>query len=281
MKLIAVGKEGTVYVLNRDNMGQLCSTCTTIDTQIVQELLKTVGCESGTPVYWNNTVYFTGTAVPVMAFTLSNGSLVVPPSAQSVKVGGGGHALVTANGNSNGVLWFNNGNSLWAMDAGTLKTLYTSGLAPNGRDTLPPLAHFATPIVADGKVFFRNPEQPRRVWITPGLVGDRRQRAVGHRRIHPSCSIDRSSSRSLHSHCLPRIDGTFSDGGKGGIFNPSTAMTDQTGSASTSYTLPTTSNSYALTASTPGYAAGVSRRRPFPVRPKVCFAGVLIVSPRR
>src|SRR5438132_218779 len=39
------------------------------------------------------------------------------------------------------------------MDAITLQTLYTSTQAANGRDTLPPLAHFATPIAADGKVF--------------------------------------------------------------------------------------------------------------------------------
>src|SRR5207245_7134850 len=32
-------------------------------------------------------------------------------------------------------------------------TLYTSNQAANRRDTLPPLAHFATPIAADGKVF--------------------------------------------------------------------------------------------------------------------------------
>jgi protocatechuate 3,4-dioxygenase beta subunit len=50
---------------------------------------------------------------------------------------------------------------------------------------------------------------------------------------------------------------TFSDGGKGGSFNPSTVATDQTGSASTLYTLPTKSNSYSLTASAPGYLAGL------------------------
>jgi hypothetical protein len=61
--------------------------------------------------------------------------------------------MITANGNSNGVLWFVNGNSLWAMDAGTLNLLYTSNQAANGRDTLPPLAHFANPIAADGRVF--------------------------------------------------------------------------------------------------------------------------------
>src|SRR5216684_849545 len=64
-ELIAEGKEGTIYVLNRDNMGQFCSTCTTGDTQIVQEIPLGAGKQSGTPVYWNNTVYFTGTSSPI------------------------------------------------------------------------------------------------------------------------------------------------------------------------------------------------------------------------
>ena len=151
---VAEGKEGTIYLLNRDSMGQLCSNCTTGDTQIVQEIPQGAGRQSGTPVYWNNTVYFTGQSSPVFAYTLSNGALVNPPSAQSIKIGGGGHAIITANGNSHGILWFINGaKDLWAMDAITLQTLYTSTQAANGRDTLPPLAHFATPIAADGKVF--------------------------------------------------------------------------------------------------------------------------------
>ncbi|HWO35949.1 MAG TPA: hypothetical protein VNO32_44735, partial [Candidatus Acidoferrum sp.] len=66
---------------------------------------------------------------------------------------GGGHAMITANGNSNGILWFMNGNSFGAMDAGTLNLLYTTSQAANGRDAVPPLAHFANPIAADGKVF--------------------------------------------------------------------------------------------------------------------------------
>ena len=151
---VAEGKEGTIYLLNRDSMGQLCSNCTTGDTQIVQEIPQGAGRQSGTPVYWNNTVYFTGQSSPVFAYTLSNGALVNPPSAQSIRIGGGGHAIITANGNSHGILWFINGaRDLWAMDAITLQTLYTSNQAANGRDTLPPLAHFATPIAADGKVF--------------------------------------------------------------------------------------------------------------------------------
>jgi hypothetical protein len=153
-ELIAEGKEGTIYVLNRDNMGQFCSTCTAGDTQIVQEIAKGAGMQSGTPVYWNNTVYFTAQSSPVLAYTLSNGTLVTPPFVQPIQIGGGGHAIITANGNSNGILWFiNGGGPLWALDAITLNILYISDQAANGRDTLPPLAHFATPIAADGKVF--------------------------------------------------------------------------------------------------------------------------------
>ena len=152
-ELIAEGKEGSIYVLNRDNMGQFCSTCTAGDTQIVQEIPQGAGKNSGSPVYWNNRVYFTGQASPVQAYTISNGTLVVPPFLQPIQINGGGHAILTANGSSNGILWFINGKSLWALDAITLKTLYTSDQAANGRDTLPPLAHFATPIAADGKVF--------------------------------------------------------------------------------------------------------------------------------
>ena len=152
-ELIAGGKEGTIYVLNRDNMGQFCSTCTTTtgDTQIVQELPQAFK-SSGTPVYWNNTVYFTGIHSPVYAYTLLNGMLV-QKSVTSVTMGGGGHALLTANGNSNGILWVISGKTIYALDAITLKTLYVTWQAANGRDIVSGVAHFATPIAAGGKVF--------------------------------------------------------------------------------------------------------------------------------
>jgi len=149
---ITVGKEGTIYLLDRTNLGQFCSTCTSSDTQIVQELLKVVP-STGSPVYWNHTVYFTGGA-RVEAYKVSQGLLVTPPAVSNF-VPGGGHALLTANGTTNGILWNLSGSSgiLWAVNAQTLTLLYTSNQAANGRDTVPPVAHFATPIAANGKVF--------------------------------------------------------------------------------------------------------------------------------
>jgi hypothetical protein len=149
-EMIAEGKVGTIYVLNRDNMGHLCSACTTSDTQIVQELPNGSGTEPGTPVYWNNTVYTTGNLSPVNAYALKNGLLVL--TTQSAKLSQPSHPILTANGTTNGILWFINGKALWALDAVSLKVLYHSD-ATAGRDTLPPLAHFASPIAADGKVF--------------------------------------------------------------------------------------------------------------------------------
>ena len=155
-EMVTLGKEGVIYVLNRDNLGQLCppTTCSAGDTQIVQEFPQGGGRRGNTPAYWNNTLYFTNNSSPVTAYRLSNGTLVVPPAAQSVALVDPTHPMITADGNSNGILWLiDSGTRLTAMDAITLKTLYVSKQASGGRDSLPPLAHFASPIAADGKVF--------------------------------------------------------------------------------------------------------------------------------
>jgi hypothetical protein len=55
---ITVGKQGTIYLLDRRNMGHVCSTCTTADTQIVQEVASAVP-ETGSPTFWHHTVHFT------------------------------------------------------------------------------------------------------------------------------------------------------------------------------------------------------------------------------
>jgi outer membrane protein assembly factor BamB len=147
---ITVGKQGTIYLLDRRNMGHVCSTCTTADTQIVQEVASAVP-ETGSPTFWNQTVYFTGGA-SVQAYKVNQGLLVIPPSVD--QAAGGGHTIITANGNADGILWsLSVSGVLWARDAQTLKVLYTTRQAANARDEVPPLAHFATAIEADGKVF--------------------------------------------------------------------------------------------------------------------------------
>src|SRR5215813_225978 len=254
-ELIAMGKEGRVYVLDRDNMGQLCSACSSGDTQIVQEPL--LASHSGTPILWNNKVYFTPTASPVQAYNLPNGILATSSVAQSIKMTGGGHPIITSKGNINGILWTMSGGVMWALDANTLKVLYSTSQAANGRDRLPALAHFATPISADGKVFVGT----KTSLMVYGLLtsffptGGNNQTGTVASTLPTPLSVQLKDPYA--GVTFSGVTVTFSDGGKGGTFSSPTAVTDNTGTAFTSYTLPTKAAIYTLTASAPGYGNGL------------------------
>jgi hypothetical protein len=149
---VGAGKQGTLYLLNRDNMGHYCSNCTQQDTQIVQELLFATGKEPGAFAYWNSTIYSSGTGSPIMAWPISNGALPTTPAVQSATVAGGHSPVITSNGTTNGILWQINGSVLSAYNAQTLSQLYASSQT-NGRDNLPPLPHFAQLMVINGKLY--------------------------------------------------------------------------------------------------------------------------------
>ncbi len=165
-EMIAMGKEGTIYLLNRDQMGTICSTCTGGDAQIIQEIPQGAGTEGGNPSFWNNTLYFTPAHSHLYAYPVQNGMLVVPATQSPLSMAGAGHSFITANGTSNGILWTMNGNTLFALDAVTLKTLYNTSQAPNYRDRLPPLTHFPQPIAGSGKIFIGT----RTSLVTYGLL---------------------------------------------------------------------------------------------------------------
>jgi hypothetical protein len=245
---VTLGKEGTIYLLDRDNLGQLCTNCTSVDTQVVQEV-PAVATQGFTPVFWNGSLYITGSH-EIQRFTLVNGML---QPANSIVVGSTTHPVVTANGNTNGILWFINGAVLSAKNALTLAPLYTTRQASNGRDTLPAYPHFASPVVADGKVFFGTQNSLAVYGLLPTLkvtggnlqsatVGTTLPVALRAQAINPSTG-----------KTVPGVTVAFSDGGKGGAFSSPTGVTDSTGSVSTSYTLPTKSGTYALTATAANY----------------------------
>jgi hypothetical protein len=142
--LASIGKEGTIYILNQENMGHFCATCTKADTQIVQEL-PGFAPEGGALVYWNNALYTSSTGAPIAALSFSKGKLAQTPFALSKKVDSGHSPIISANGNSAGILWQITGASLCAFDALTLDRLYYANL--------PPLPHFANVVVANGKAY--------------------------------------------------------------------------------------------------------------------------------
>jgi hypothetical protein len=148
----AVGKEGTIYILNRDNMGHICSTCSHRDTQIVQEL-QSFAPQTGALAYWNNTIYTTANGLPISALSLANGVVSTAPTAQSKKAASEHSPVISSNGDTAGVLWQINGNQLTAYDAVTLEQIYITSQAKNERDQLPLLPHYANILENNGKVY--------------------------------------------------------------------------------------------------------------------------------
>jgi hypothetical protein len=168
--LITAGKTGTIYVINRDNLGHYNSGN---NSQIVQSLVSVLPngtSDTGnfsTPVYFNGWVYFGAVNDTLKAFQLTNGLLSTGPTSQSAAIYGvrGASFAISANGNTNGILWAiqNLGASpnndatapgvLFAYDATNLANeLYDSSQA-GSRDTLDYAAKFSIPLVANGKVF--------------------------------------------------------------------------------------------------------------------------------
>jgi hypothetical protein len=168
--LITAGKNGTIYVINRDNLGKYNANN---DNQIVQSLpgvLPNGNFQLGnfsTPVFFNGYVYFGAINDNVKAFQLTNGVLSGAPTSQTPEIYEirGSSFAISANTASNGILWAlqNNGLSadsdtgnpgiLYAYNANNLSMeLYNSSQAGT-RDTLDLAAKFSIPLVANGKVF--------------------------------------------------------------------------------------------------------------------------------
>ena len=168
--LVEMGKEGTIYLIDRNNMGQYCSGCAN-DTQIVQEIPGATPGIWGSPAYWNGSVYWGGGghhgSDPLRAFSLNannTGILSTSPTSKSTQLFSFSTAApaISANGNSNGILWIlDNGTYksnccqiLYAYDATNLATmLYNSSQAANNRDQSGGAVKFTAPIVTNGKVY--------------------------------------------------------------------------------------------------------------------------------
>lgn len=170
--LVQQGKEGKIYLIDRNNMGKLCSACTSIDTNIVQEIPGASTGIWGSPAFWNNTVYWGGgrdggSADHIKAWSFNgnnSGLLSTSPVSQTSQVFSFSTAapVISANGTSNGILWILDNSSfassccqvLYAFTANNLGTmLYNSNQASGGIDVPGGAVKFSAPVIANGKVF--------------------------------------------------------------------------------------------------------------------------------
>jgi hypothetical protein len=152
---VGAGKDGRIYVVDRDSMGHFDPS----SDDIWQKLNAVLGQVRGTPAYFNRTVYYGDRDAPLKAFTITDAKLVAPPSSQTVTTFGypGTLPVVSANGTSNAIVWVHEGGPnavLHAYDATDLSIeLYNSEQAPGGADRFGAGNKFIAPAVIDGKVF--------------------------------------------------------------------------------------------------------------------------------
>jgi fibronectin type 3 domain-containing protein len=166
-EMVSSGKDGTIYLVDRDNMGHYNTTTNNI-VQTLPNIFPNGTPEPGNfsaPVYWNGYVFFGPLADTVQAFKLTNGLLSTSATYKSSMTfpDRGAALAVSANGSSNGILWAlqRNGTTnpavLFAFDPtnsgnGVLKELWDSSQAGT-RDTMDIAAKFTIPLIANGKVF--------------------------------------------------------------------------------------------------------------------------------
>ena len=155
---VGAGKDGTLYVVNRDAMGKFNSQN---DTAIYQEVAGG-GSVFGMPAYFNNAVYFGAVGDSLKKWAISSGRFASSPSAQTATsfVYPGTTPAVSANGTANAIVWAVENSSpavLHAYDASTLKELYNSAQAASGRDHFGNGNKFITPMIVNGKVFVGTP----------------------------------------------------------------------------------------------------------------------------
>jgi hypothetical protein len=156
--MVLAGKEGKLYLLDRDHLGHFHAGS---DPQVLQTI-KTKDAY-GAASYWNGHVYFTDRSDITRDFALANGHLT-EKAATAPMSSTAATPIVSANGNTDAILWvvstkewdethMNRPSILHAYDATNIThELYSSEQNPT-RDRAGNTVRFTIPTIADGHIF--------------------------------------------------------------------------------------------------------------------------------
>ena len=151
--MAGAGKEGRIYLLDRDNLGKFHSGS---DSQIVQSIPGGVASLFGNPAYFNRTLYFCGGGDVMRSFPVSNAQMPAKPASITAVTFGypGCVPTVSANGTAGGIVWaLDQAGVLRAYDAGNLASELYDSNQNKSRDALGATVKFSVPMVANGKVY--------------------------------------------------------------------------------------------------------------------------------
>jgi fibronectin type 3 domain-containing protein len=158
--MIAGGKDGRIYLIDRDNLGRFDPNGDHVVNAVPNGLgqntaPKLVNGLVSTAAYFNGKVYaasgYNGSAYEITI----NADGTTTDTAQTAITAGflPGSPSISASGTNNGIVWLTerNANQLHAFDATNMTELWNSGM--NASDAVGAVIKFAVPTVADGQVF--------------------------------------------------------------------------------------------------------------------------------
>lgn len=148
--LVAAGKAGLVYLIDRDRMGGFHAGS---NSHAVQTLQVGTGA-FGAPAYWNGHLYYANRHDSLKDFRVENGRIVPTPVHQTAAqfAHPGAIPSISANGTKDGIVWlvvspgpnrqgFDSDAILHAYDAADVsRELYAAVLGPSVRFTMPTVA---------------------------------------------------------------------------------------------------------------------------------------------
>jgi hypothetical protein len=152
---VGAGKDGNIYLVDRDAMGGFNPN----SNNIYQQVSKAIAGVFSMPAYFNNTLYYGAVNDQIKAFAISQARLATAPSSRTSHKFPypGATPSISANGTSNAILWVAENDDpavLHAYDATNLATeLYNSSQAEDDRDELSEGNKFVVPTVVNGKVY--------------------------------------------------------------------------------------------------------------------------------
>jgi len=152
------GKEGNIFLVDRDNMGKFQSIS---DSQIVQEIAGAFpnGIFS-TPAYWNGNLYYVGNGDVIKQYAWTNGLIRSTPVAAGISQYSfpGATPAISANGTANAIVWTMertsaNQSILHAYDATNVADELYNSVQNADRDDAGLAVKFTVPTIANGKVY--------------------------------------------------------------------------------------------------------------------------------
>lgn len=160
--LVTAGKNGTIYVIDRDRMGKFQAGH---DGHAVQTIPLGAGDGGfGAPAYWNGHLYVLGSHDALKDFAVRDGKLSLVAKASVVFTDPGATPTVSANGSKDGIVWVTYTKTWNARGRGVSTVLYAYDAANvahelynsrqnASRDMAGPALRFAIPTVVNGRVY--------------------------------------------------------------------------------------------------------------------------------